>query len=353
MGVRARKLASSLTLVISTASLLLGAGPFAALQAGAAPLLFRSMTISDNQAGHTGVTYHAAFLLPSSATLGSIVIEFCANSPLEDDTCTVPAGFDMGPATLTSQSGQSGFTISSASTANRVILTRPPAAGAVGMSDYVFDGVTNPAAGGPLFARIYTHAASDASDGYTDFGGIALDIQGLLNISLEVPPFLIFCVGENITDYDCSTATEPFSDLGDLTPASTRAAQHQLVVATNAKDGYSMWALGNTMTSGNNLINPMTTLTTSKKGTSQFGMNMRANTDPRVGQDPQGPGAGTVTSNFDQPDRFYFNSGEIVATTPTTDAYRKYTVSYIVNVPKDQPGGVYSTTLTYVTLANF
>jgi uncharacterized protein YbdZ (MbtH family) len=353
MGLRARKLTTNLTLATAIASLLVGAGPFAVPKAGAAQLLFRSMRISDNQAGRTGVTYNTSFFLPGSSTVGSIKIEFCENSPLLDDVCDVPAGFDVANATLASQSGPTGFAISSSTTANTLILTRPPAAAGLGTANYVLEDVTNPTAGGALFARIYTYASSDASGPYTDFGGLALAILGMLNISLEVPPYLIFCIGESIPGFDCSGATEPFSDMGDLAPNTTRAAQHQMLAATNAQNGYSIWATGNTMTSGNNVITAMATLAAAQRGTSQFGMNMRANSAPQIGQDPQGAGVGTITGNYNVPNRFYFRSGEVLATTPTSDDYRKYTVSYIANVPNGQPGGVYSTTLTYTALANF
>lgn len=353
MRVGARNIATKLGLALTMASLLIAAGPFAIAKVSAAQILLRSMTISDNQAAHTGVTYNANFFIPTSGTLGSIQIEFCANSPLLDDVCTVPAGFDIASSTLSTQSGQTGFTISSSSTPNNLILTRPPGGAGIGMLNYVFDNVTNPSAGGALFARVYTFASSDATGPYTDFGGLAMAINGELSISLEVPPYLIFCVGENITGTDCTTATEPFSDMGDLNPSTTGAAQHQMLAATNAQNGYSIWAAGNTMTSGNNLISAMAALGPSIKGTPQFGMNLRSNNNPTIGQDPQGAGVGTVTANYNVQNRFYFHSGEILATTPTSDNFRKYTVSYIANVPASQPGGVYSTTLTYTALANF
>jgi hypothetical protein len=353
MGVRANKLVRNLGISFTVASLLAGMGPFTS-SAGAAQLPVRSITISSNTAGATNVQYDTRFFLATAGTLGSIQIEFCANSPLQGDTCTVPAGLDVSNATILAQSGQTGFTVSGSSTANNLILTRPPAAAGIGIVRYELGNITNPSASGPLFARINTFATSDASGPLTDFGGIALSIEGTVSISLEVPPFLIFCLGENITGFDCTTATEPFSDLGDLNSNVTGAAQHQMVVATNASNGYSMWAAGNTMTSGSNTIAAITGgPAPSQKGTAQFGMNMRANTVPTVGQDVQGSGTASVTANFNQPNRFYFHSGEVIATTNNSDAYRKYTVSYIVNVPKAQPGGVYSTTLTYVALANF
>ncbi|HSW98217.1 MAG TPA: hypothetical protein VLF71_00070 [Candidatus Saccharimonadales bacterium] len=335
------------------ASLLIAAGPFAVQHAFAAQIQLRSITISDNQAQHTGVTYNTRFFIPTAGTLGSIEITFCDNSPLEDDVCNAPAGFDISHAALNTQSGQTGFSVSGTSTANDLVLTRPPAGNGIGMANYVLTGVKNPDTGGPLFARIFLRSTSAGTGPYDNFGGLALSILGLLSINLEVPPYLIFCIGENITGTDCTTATEPFSDLGDLSSGVTRAAQHQFLVATNAQNGYSVFASGGTMSSGNNTIHAMAAPGPSLKGASQFGMNLAANTNPAIGQDPQGPGIGAATSNYNQQNRFYFNSGERIAGSATSDNYRKYTVSYVVNVPPDQPGGVYSTTLTYTGLANF
>jgi hypothetical protein len=353
MGARASKFASKLVQISIVASLIVAAGPFAVGQAFAQQIQIRSITISDNQAGHTGVRYNTRFFIPTAGTLGSIELQFCSNSPLEDDVCDAPAGFDASGATIAAQSGQSGFSVAGSSTPNDLILTRPPGGNGIGMVGYELQGVTNPDAGGPLFARLYTRANSTGTGAYTDFGGLALSILGLLSINLEVPPYLIFCIGENIAGTDCTTATEPFSDVGDLSSGVTRAAQHQFLVATNAQNGYSVWASGGTMSSGNNTISAMGAPGPSIKGTSQFGMNLAANNNPTVGENPQGPGLGAVAANFNQPNRFYFNSGERIAGATTSDNYRKYTVSYVVNVPPDQPGGVYSTTLTYTGLANF
>jgi hypothetical protein len=171
-------------------------------------------------------------------------------------------------------------------------------------------------------------------------------------VNAEVPQFLLFCVGESITGFDCNTATEAFTDLGVLTSTVTSAAQSQLVVATNADNGYSLWAIGGTMTSGNNTIAAMAG-GPSTTGIAQFGLNFVANTAPVSGQSPTGPGSGAPTAPYSTPNQFRFVSGDILATSSLPDNYRKYTASYIVNIPSNQAGGVYSTTLTYITLANF
>ncbi len=325
---------------------------YAAPHVFADPLEPRSITVSDNQAASAGVTYKVDVAI-AAATTGSIAIQFCGNSPLVGTTCTPPSGFDATAANLTIQSGATGFTISPSSTANDIILTRPPANSGAVSASYTFTNITNPTSEGSLFGRISTYSSSDATGLPNEEAGLAMVITGGLGLNAEVPPYLTFCLGGSITGFDCTTATDPFSDLGDLTSLAARAAQTQLVVATNAANGYTMWAAGTTMTSGNNTIAPMGVLGPSQPGTPQFGMNLRANSAPVVGADAVGPGVGAPTANFNQPNFFFFHSGDALASSTNSDDFRKYTASYIVNIPSSQPGGVYSTTLTYVCLANF
>jgi len=349
----ASKLAASrFALLIGIIGLIIGSSPFAGSAYAADPTP-RSLKMSNNYAGTAGVSYEAKFLYPTNGTtIGSVEILFCDNTPIVDIPCTVPPGMDASAATLTSQSGVTGFTIGPGAT-NQIVLTRPPALiGSNITGQYSFANITNPDNPGPMFARIYTYASSDATGIPTDAGGLALYYVNNVAINAEVPPYLLFCVGENITGLDCQTATEPFSDLGDLTPQITSAAQHQIIVATNASNGYSMWVQGTTMTSGPNVINAMAG-GPSQKGTSQFGINLRANSNPTVGQDATGPGFAAVAAGYNQANQFRFNTGDTIATASQPDDYRKYTVSYIVNIPSSQASGVYSTTLTYVCLANF
>lgn len=319
----------------------------------AAALNERSIRVSNGQAAQSGVTYRVAFTTSGTTLTGSIRVQFCSNTSLVDElTCNAPAGFDISGASLVSQTGITGFLVSSNTTANEMVISRPPALAPATSVVYEFDGVTNPFSGGSMFARIYTHATSDGTGSYTDAGGIALYFERSLGVVAEVPPYLKFCVGENITGYECGTATEPFSDVGILSPLVTGLAQSQMVAATNAPDGYSMWVIGGTMTSGNNVI-PEMTGSASQKGTSQFGINLRANTAPIIGEEPNGPGAATIAAGYSQQNTFRYQSGDTLATVNNPDDNLKYTVSYVVNVDANQPGGVYATTLTYIALANF
>lgn len=321
--------------------------------ASAAQLADRSIRVSDAQAAQNNVTYRVGLTTPSTSLVGSVRIQFCTNTSLIDDvTCTPPAGFDISSATLSSQTGMTGFVVSSNTTANEMVISRPPVLEPPTAAAFVFTGVVNPFNGGTLFARVFTYPTSDGTGAFTDGGGLALYFRPSFGVSAEVPPFLKFCLGESISAFDCSTVTDPFSDIGILSPLVTGLAQSQMVVATNADGGYSMWVLGGTMTSGNNII-PAMGGGVSQTGVSQFGINFRANTGPVIGQDPSGPGVATLASGYDQANQFRFQSGDLVASANGPDDNRKYTVSYIVNVNASQPGGVYATTLTYVALANF
>ncbi len=342
-------------LLVLVALCLVGTGPFSLRQqASAAQLEPRKLKMSNSTEGLQNVSYDLQFDVGTSGLVGSISIEFCSNSPLYGEVCDVPTGMDVSGATIATQSGLTGFTVSSANTtSNRLVITRPPAGAIAGtISHYIFSGIQNPDNAGSLFARLVTYASSDTSGPSTDDGGLALVIIGALGLNAEVPPYLTFCLGESISGLDCTTATEDFSDLGNLIPTATSAAQTQIIIATNASNGYSMWVAGTSMTSGNNVI-PAMAGGPAVPGTAQFGMNLRANTVPGIGQDATGPGFAAVTPNYGTPNQFRYNSGDTIASAPQPDDYRKYTVSYVVNVAPNQPGGVYSTTLTYTALANF
>ena len=91
----------------------------------------------------------------------------------------------------------------------------------------------------------------------------------------------------------------------------------------------------------------------SLSGASQFGINLRANNNPAIGADVIGPGVGQVTANYDTPNRFTYQEGDTLAAAAIASDNQTYTVTYLTNISKAQPVGVYATTLTYICLANF
>lgn len=294
------------------------------------------------------------FSLPSSASIGSIVFEYCANSPLIYYACVPPPGLNVNAAVLASQSGNTGFSVDTAdTTSNVIVLSRGTAAGNLSPSSYLFTNITNPSMPGQsVFVRIWTHASSDGSGPKIDGGASAFAVQSIFSVGAYVPPFLKLCVGISVAP-DCSVMTGDSIDLGTLSSNRVSLGQSQFATATNDPSGYSVYSLGTTMTSGNNTIPAITSAAPSFAGTGQFGFNLRANLQPAVGQDPVGLGTGLPSAGYNIPNKFMFINGDKITSSPQPSDYNRMTVSYIVNVPLNQAPGIYSTTITYVATAQF
>jgi hypothetical protein len=318
-----------------------------------AQLGYRSLLLSDDRV-NVSATYLLNFNITDPETLGSLKVQFCSNDPIINDVCIAPQGFDISSVTLGSESGVTDFTILASETdSNTLVLTRTPSTYNGGGVTLTFDNVINPADPGTDYARLLTYATSDASGSFNDYGGIAFGIVNPLQVTSTVPPYLLFCGGITISGFDCSTASGDYVNFGDINSTNTSSAQTQMVTATNANTGYNMYVYGTTLTSGNNVINPMATQDVSRPGISQFGINLVANQTPLVGANPVGPGVAAPTSSYDVPNWFKFVSNDVIASTSQPTNYTKLTASYIVNIPSNQSPGVYVTSLTYVCLANF
>lgn len=331
----------------------LGGVVFWSSHVGGIQLQTRSVRLANSEASAT-TRYAISFVHQSASPVGSIRFQICANDPLIGQPCTPPAGFGAGAAVLEVETGINGFVISPASTANEIILTRPPAAPPANTAaSYEFSNIVNPTSAGTYFMRVESFASTDATGSHLDYGGLAFNINRSVTINVTVPPFLLFCTGVTIQPYDCGTATGAYTDFGDFSPTTTRTGKLQMLVATNAEFGYTVRAFGTTLTSGVNTITPLAAPDVSRPGVNQFGMNLRANVNPTVGQEVQGSGVASISPGYNTPNTYKFVSGDVIASSTTSDAYRLYTISYIVNIATGQPPGIYVTTLQYIALATF
>ena len=320
--------------------------------AHAAELKTRSISISSSTIG-APARHVFSFTVPSTIVLGSISFEYCTNSPLAFMPCTPPAGLNLASMALSAQVGNTGFTIDTTnSTANKIVLTRTPGAANAVASSYTFSNIINPTtANQTSFVRLATYISNDATGAATDEGAVAFATTDIFRVDAYVPPFLIFCVGVTVT-LNCNTATGTHIDIGELSKTITATASMQFSGATNDATGYTTYMNGSTMTSGNNIINPLTG-GSSSVGTSQFGLNLRANSNPTVGIDPFGPGYSVATAGYNTPNIFRFVDGEALTNSPTSTDFKLFTASYIVNVPANQTPGVYATTMTITAIASF
>ncbi|MES2971113.1 MAG: hypothetical protein V4702_02205 [Patescibacteria group bacterium] len=333
------------------AVLILGLVPLVrVLEADAATLQNRSIRAESSQVNAN--TIHVFnYNIPSISVVGSTVFEYCANDPLLQTPCTPPLGLDVSVSNLDSEAGDVGYSIHASTTSNRLILTRLPVLSIPGAAQYVFSNIINPSSIGTVYVRISLHASVDGTGPYGDGGGVVFSIANQLSTQAFVPPFLIFCVGVTVAN-DCSSSTGSNIDFGELSRTSPKTATSQFAGATNDATGFFTNIVANTMTSGNQVINPLIVPTNNAPGTSQFGLNMRANSNPSVGQDPVGIGSSTIQPDYAIPNQFILKDG-VVTSSPLPTDFNAFTVSYLVNVAANQAPGVYNTTLTYVATAAF
>jgi hypothetical protein len=204
------------------------------------------------------------------------------------------------------------------------------------------------------YVKIRVFDNINGSGAIIDTGAVVFVVEDRFNIDAFVPPYLTFCSAVTV-ELDCSAVSGFLADFGELNEFATATATSQMSAATNDPSGYNIFINGTTMTSGANIIPALATQTGSVIGSSQFGINLRANTTPSVGVNPQaGPVAnGSPTANYNTPNQFRFASGDTIASAPLSSGFNRYTVSYVVNVSEDQAPGIYATTLTYTAVASF
>lgn len=328
-----------------------GVGLFIINTAEAARFSYRSMYINSARAGET-TFYTVTLAYPSPAPVGSLRIQFCDN-PIPSLPCNVPAGLDVSGANLTTQSGTTtGFTITS-QTQNELILSRAPQVPGGDNTSYRFDNVVNPSSEDQdFYARITSHGSVDASGAIIDYGSVSATTTPEIGIYTQVPPVIIFCVGEQINDDECTDIEGNYRSFGELRPDQTYYAASEILFRTNAQYGLTILVNGTTMTSGIKTIPPLETPTQSFQGVSQFGMNLTQNST--IGANPTGPGANAILNpDYTVADTFLFRNNDIIVTTNEVTVTQKVTASYVVNVSAEQAPGVYSTTVSYVCLASF
>jgi len=299
-----------------------------------------------------------------TTTVGSIDLLFCWDpipseqvsiyNPVDHHPCVTPAGLDVSHATLSAQTGETGFTILSQTT-NEIVLTRTPGPAAETPSTYTFDNIINPVDTTHSFAiRLSDYPSTDASGTLINLGSVLSQATNGVALETQVPGILVFCVAAQVNDNCLGTSGGNYTDMGTLDPTKTLMATSQMGAGTNATGGYSIVAYGTTMQAGTHVISALSTPTQSAPGNSQFGINLVANTAPLLGLDPAGSATNThVDANYAIPNEFTFHDGDEVASAPNVSFVKKYTVSYIVNTPPDIRAGVYTTTLTFLCTGRF
>jgi hypothetical protein len=314
------------------------------------------------------------FTIPTTGTVGSVKFEYCTVAVI--DACTGPTGLDASGATFGNETGSAvtGFSMD-AKTTNSFILTRSAASvtgGAVAVLQA--NNVINPTtANQTFFVRITTYTAAAGGGSAVDTGTVAASTASPIQLTGTMPESLIFCTGGTVAT-NCTSTTSGSITFNQLfSPTDTATATSQMAASTNAGTGYVITVNGPTLTNGSATIPGWTSATAagSNRGTSNWGMNLRANTTATstvaVGADITAASDGTnlkgqALAGYSTVDQFKFVSGDSVANSaydgvsnntlgPTNS--QVYTASYAVNVAGNQLAGTYTTTLTYICTPTF
>lgn len=298
--------------------------------------------------------YTISFRYMTPAPIGSVDMLFC-NSPIPYEPCVVPAGLDVSQATLSHQAGETGYSILT-QTSNHIVLTRSPTMTSDSyLSSYTLSGVVNPSSSAEAFSvRLRTHTSTDASGTQVDFGSVRGQVSTSVTLETQVPPMLMFCMAQEVSDDCISTNDTYYDDMGTLSPTTTLTTQSQMSVGTNATGGFAITTYGSPPTAGNSVIATPAVPTESRPGTNQFGINLVENDAPAVGLNPEGAWLNAEpTGDYSVPNKYKYESGDVVATSSSVSLMKKFTVSYIFNASNDLRAGVYTTTITYVASGRF
>lgn len=159
--------------------------------------------------------------------------------------------------------------------------------------------------------------------------------QAYAGFNTNDEPFIEFVItGDNI-------------DLGYLSTDNESTASGTFYVRAWRAGGYVVRTESNppTNTSGGYQITPMSGASSSP-GTEQFGINLRQNTAPAVGAEPQQvPDStfsfGQVYTGYDVVNQFKYAKGDIVAHASKSTSVTIYTISYLFNIDLATPAGQY------------
>jgi hypothetical protein len=339
----------------------------------------RSIMMSSTASAATNVAYQVNFTtVTNNQLVGSVVVEFCENSPIIGDACTYNAGtfLDSEFSTLTVNNVTGNITNlavdTTNSTQNRIVLTRtsgsgtPVANGAVSftLGNGTSNGITNPQTSNQTFyARILVLTSADGSildddeNNATDAGGVALSTAATLRVTAKVQEALSFCV---YTDVDCATGGTDVA-LGDengvlASNSTTYTATASFDVASNAVAGVIVRLKGDTLASGPFTIDAAGSsclLDPTATNTEMFGLRMSTLGLDTVGDAPYDCASGRHGFDTSNTTGTTSTFGDAIAhTTGATDVVTS-TIEFAAKSANTSEAGVYTTDLVLIATATY
>lgn len=183
---------------------------------------------------------------------------------------------------------------------------------------------------------------------FADTGSATVNVitDDSVDIAATVAQSLTFSISDTAIGFGALNSAAARFATGDATGSGSEVGAHDLVVGTNATNGYTLTATGTTLTAGGGATVSAigASNTTSSVGTEQFGMRFTAT-----------GGSGTVAAPYTAAG-FAFDTAAFpdqIASATGASSNTTYSARYIANIAANTDAGSYSATVTYVATANF
>lgn len=348
-GVSAR----AFTLFVALALLVLSFMPLHF--ASAAAITSASDTMSSGMINATS-SHAISFVSPTGANnnTDTIIITFPADFDFTGKTIgtvTFTHGATTGlesTETLAASANASSWGAAFSGTENRILTLTAPTDGigaaAIAANDKLIITYDATNSVNPSSAASYTISISGS---FGDSGDILVNIlnDDQVDITATVPQSLTFSISDNSVSFGNLSSVAARYASGTAAGSASEVEAHNIIVGTNASNGYTMTVNGNTLTSGGNTITAIgASNSASSPGSEQFGLRMSAS-----------GGNGAVVVPY-AASGFAFDTGGLpdqVATSTSASANTTYSVRYLANITSNTEAGSYTSTLTYVATANF
>ncbi len=328
---------------------------FVAPIANAASLTAQSDTQSSLKIS-TASSHVIAFVTPSGASAAgqTIILTFPSDYNLTSKTIgtiSLTHGASTGLESTETLAAAPSTTVWGAvlsGTQNRILTLTAPTDGvgtaAVAPNDKIIITYTSANTINPTTANTYT---VNITGTFGDTGSVTSNIitDDQVVVSALVPQSITFSISDSTIGFGTLLSTGPRYATGDTLGGGAEVEANNIVVGTNAANGYSLTVNGTTLTYGANTVTAIgASNTASALGTEQFGVRATAT-----------GGTGAVTSPY-AASGFALNTAsfpsQIASATGATNS-TTYSMRYIANISANTEAGIYGSTLTYTATPNF
>lgn len=313
-------------------------------------LVFRTPTGAADTTDTITVTFPAGFTM-GGFDFADVDLAFSAGS---QSNCTAPTYSNDATLAATPASGVWGAALSGqvlTLTAPSASFSTTIAANAcvqIQIGTHATTGATgNTQITNPSSAASYEIAVAGT---FGDTGTTTVNIltDSEVDIAATVAQSLTFSISDTSIGFGTLNSAAARYATGDTAGSASEVEAHNLIVGTNAANGYSLTASGTTLTcascGGATVTAIGSSNTASAAGTEQFGIRMTAT-----------GGSGSVVAPY-AASGFAFDSAAFpdqIASASGATSNTTYSVRYLANIAANTEAGTYNSAVTYVATANF